>query len=80
MRAPTRRWRGLTWVGWLNFIVLRWFFVRLTYEVPIDRFVTAAAKDEIIKIDPSMRARWSLSRWIWPTPWAVLRYVGGGRS
>lgn len=30
--GPMRRWRGLTWIGWLNYLVLRWFFVRLCYQ------------------------------------------------
>lgn len=29
--GPLRRWRGLTWVGWLNFLALRWFLVRIVY-------------------------------------------------
>lgn len=44
LSAPTRRFWGLTWVGWLNFLVLRWFFVRLSYEVPVGRFLTSAPK------------------------------------
>ena len=32
-RAALTRWRGLSWVGWLNYLVLRWFFFRLTYKV-----------------------------------------------
>jgi hypothetical protein len=34
--GPLRRWRGLTWVGWLNYVVLRWFLFRLTYNVEED--------------------------------------------
>jgi hypothetical protein len=32
MKAPNKRWKGHTWVGWLNLILLRWFFIRLAYE------------------------------------------------
>lgn len=32
MRTPTREWNGHTWVGWLNFILLRWFFIRLAWK------------------------------------------------
>lgn len=32
MRPPRRRLLGLTWVGWLNFLVLRWLLVRLAYN------------------------------------------------
>lgn len=28
-----RRWHGLSWVGWVNFVFLRWFLVRLYYQV-----------------------------------------------
>jgi hypothetical protein len=31
MKAPTRTVWGLTWVGWLNILVLQHFFVRLAY-------------------------------------------------
>lgn len=34
--SKMRRFRGLTWVGWLNFLLLRWFLVRLAYCVDID--------------------------------------------
>ena len=27
---------GLTWVGWFNFIILQWFFVRLFYTINDD--------------------------------------------
>lgn len=29
MKYPTKRIFGKTWMGWLNFIVLQWFFIRL---------------------------------------------------
>lgn len=29
MGYPERRFLGLTWVGWLNFLLLQWFGVRL---------------------------------------------------
>lgn len=31
--GPLRRFLGLTWVGWLNMLVLQWFCVRLVYHV-----------------------------------------------
>lgn len=31
--GPLRRWRGLTWVGWLNYLFLRWFLFRIAYTV-----------------------------------------------
>jgi len=31
MKNPTKTLFGLTWVGWLNFILLQWLFVRLAY-------------------------------------------------
>jgi hypothetical protein len=35
--GPMRRVRGLTWVGWVNYLVLRWFLFRI-YYVPVPRF------------------------------------------
>lgn len=29
MKYPTKRFFGLSWVGWLNVLILQWFFVRL---------------------------------------------------
>lgn len=34
--GPLKRWRGLTWVGWLNFLVLRWLLFRIGYTVEPD--------------------------------------------
>jgi hypothetical protein len=34
--GPLRRWRGLTWVGWVNYVVLRWFLFRIAYAVEDD--------------------------------------------
>ncbi len=31
MKHPTRTLLRLTWVGWLNVLVLQWGFVRLSY-------------------------------------------------
>jgi hypothetical protein len=31
MRNPQKFFLGKTWVGWLNRIILQWFFVRLGY-------------------------------------------------
>lgn len=61
MKADSiRRVLGLTWVGWLNFLLLRWFFVRLSYQVE----------------DNGDRGRFALVRWIWPIPWSAYRRVG----
>lgn len=61
--GPMRRLLGLTWIGWLNFLVLRWFFVRLFYVVESDGTIS----------------RWGLTKWVWPIPWSTPRRVGGGR-
>ena len=29
--GPLRRYRGLTWVGWVNYVLLRWFLFRIIY-------------------------------------------------
>lgn len=34
--GPLRRWRGLTWVGWLNAIALRWVGLRVYYQLEED--------------------------------------------
>lgn len=31
MKNPSKSFLGYTWVGWLNIVVLQWFFVRLGY-------------------------------------------------
>jgi hypothetical protein len=91
MNAPHRRLFGLTWVGWLNFLVLRWFFVRIAYEVDqrIGTYLTSAPKGgwATIEIDPSKSkieppfvSRWYLARWIWPMRWAAFRFVGRPRG
>ena len=33
MRKPSRRFLGLTWLGWLNFLIVQWFFVRVAAEL-----------------------------------------------
>lgn len=39
--GPLKRWRGLTWVGWLNYLVLRWFLVRIHYVVETDNTISS---------------------------------------
>jgi hypothetical protein len=85
VKAPTRRLFGLTWVGWLNYLLLRWFFVRLSYEVPEAptlRFVTSAPKSGIatVQLDLAPPTRWFLLRWISPVPWSDMQYIGGRRA
>lgn len=29
-------WREMTWVGWLNRLLLQWFCIRLAYEIDED--------------------------------------------
>ena len=31
MQNPKRVFLGKTWVGWLNIMILQWFFIRLGY-------------------------------------------------
>jgi len=31
MKKPKKLLYGRTWLGWLNFLLLRWFFIRLAY-------------------------------------------------
>ena len=63
LRGPMRRFLGLTWVGWLNRLVLRWFFVRLAYRVYSDNTFGG----------------YFLIRWVWPFPWATVKRIGAGR-
>lgn len=58
--GPLRRFRGLTWVGWLNRLVLRWLFVRLAYVVEPDNTIS----------------RYFVHRWVWPFPWSNWRRIG----
>lgn len=59
--GPLRRFRGMTWVGWLNRLVLRWFFVRLAYRLEPDNTISG----------------WMLQRWFWPFPWSRMHRIGG---
>jgi hypothetical protein len=38
--GPLKRWRGNTWVGWLNTLVLRWLCIRLAYRVEGDNTIS----------------------------------------
>lgn len=31
-----RKFLGLTWLGWLNFVIIQWFFIRIGEYVTID--------------------------------------------
>ena len=31
MKNPKRKLLGKTWVGWFNYIIAQWFFVRIAY-------------------------------------------------
>jgi hypothetical protein len=33
IKSPRKTFLGFTWVGWLNIIILQWFFIRLSYCV-----------------------------------------------
>ena len=39
MKHPTREFRGATWVGWLNLLVLQWLFMRLAYNMNNEWFI-----------------------------------------
>lgn len=45
------KWREMSWVGWLNRLLLQWFFVRLAYEVD----------------DAGRKVNFGILRWVWPT-------------
>lgn len=40
LQGPLRRWRGLTWVGWLNTLFLQFLGVRLIYCVEEDNSIS----------------------------------------
>lgn len=58
--GPMRRVLGLTWVGWLNRLILRWFCIRLHYVVETDNTIS----------------RWGVTRWVWPFPWGSWKRIG----
>lgn len=62
-----RKFFGHTWLGWLNKIILQWFFVRLTEIVTRD------------KNDIEIKSEWSLDYWIVPTTgWGNdYKFIGG---
>lgn len=37
MRYPERSFLGYTWVGWLNIVLLQWFWLRLQGSIDNDR-------------------------------------------
>jgi len=75
VKSPRRRFLGLSWLGWLNFLLLQWFFLRA--------FV------QIAKTDPNEGSEvnafgllwaWPLTRWSF-LPWSrVPRRVPEGTS
>jgi hypothetical protein len=61
MNPPTKEWRGHTWVGWLNLILLRWLCMRLAWE-------EAEEIDKSGKIISIKKQQWLLlfrSPWRW---------------
>lgn len=54
-RPPLRRWRGFTWIGWTNRMVLRWIGLRIEWLCNGDG-------DERV-IGYGLEAAWPWSRW-----------------
>ena len=57
--SDLRRFLGLTWAGWLNFLVLQWIGLRLVRVVELDDTITCWR----IRWMPIWRIGWSLPRW-----------------
>lgn len=69
--APPRWYDGMTWVGWVNFIVLQWFGLRLTR-------ILAGHKDEPGGTQAAARTiGWATTRWVWPLTgwWSDYRWI-----
>lgn len=47
---PKKKLFGKTWVGWLNFLLIQWFFIRIQGEVNTDYTQT----------------KWSILHWVVP--------------
>lgn len=64
LRRPQREFYGLTWVGWLNMLVLQWLGLRLAYVVP------AAG----VALAPPRRVGWALAWGVLPLAgwWGAL--------
>lgn len=54
-REPLRRWRGLTWIGWVNRLVLRWIGLRIEWAC-------SGNGDESV-IGYGLVTAWPWSRW-----------------
>jgi hypothetical protein len=61
LQYPTKKLFGKTWVGWLNFLLLQWFCIRLEGTVNSDRSET----------------EWNIIKWITPLTgwWSDYRYL-----
>lgn len=56
MKAPQKVFFDHTWVGWLNFLLLRWFFIRLCFAVMWKHETTL----------PRLTVRWGI---LFRAPW-----------
>lgn len=65
MRKPERKFLGLTWVGWLNFVVLQWFGIRYALIVTSEDTTVYLPDREIV-------VGWGLCRCPPLTNWSRL--------
>lgn len=54
---------GHTWLGWLNLIILQWFFIRLAEELDLQ----------------NMHRKWTILRWVIPTTGWKSDYIFLGK-
>lgn len=38
--GPLKRYRGMTWVGWVNVVIFQWLFLRLAYRTEDDNSIS----------------------------------------
>lgn len=50
---------GMTWVGWLNFLLLQWFGLRLCWSP------TVVEGRAVVRLRRLEFLAWPLSRWYW---------------
>lgn len=78
---PTRRFLGLTWLGWLNFVIAQWVGVRLIVMVVPDDDPKIAPHSRGRVIGVGLAAMIPFTRWPFigiPGPTKTLFMVGKG--
>ena len=63
MQTPQYKFFGESWVGWLNILILQWFFIRLAYSINLN----------------NQHTKYLILKWIVPTTgwWSDYKYIYG---